>query len=188
MPEQCDGVDDGACPGECRPECACAVAPDCGNDMRELPEECDGTDAAACPGSCRPDCACACDVVTAAGNIVKLDAFKGRLTAALRPALADYEREFVGVQIEDGDGVIARSNIGFIPPKGRSGRRWQFVSRQDGVFSVKLSRSASGQFRLGVKAKNWFSAANADETAATTFLRLKIGPRCFVFPVTDKRG
>jgi len=39
--QQCDGADDGACPGLCSPACACVIPPNCGDGLAELPEECD---------------------------------------------------------------------------------------------------------------------------------------------------
>jgi RHS repeat-associated protein len=56
--EECDGADDGACPGLCDDECRCAE-PVCGDDrINDAGEECDGSDAAACPGLCRQNCTC----------------------------------------------------------------------------------------------------------------------------------
>lgn len=57
--EQCDGTDDGACPGLCQINCTCAT--DCGNDSAELGEECDGLDDSACPGLCQANCTCGPD-------------------------------------------------------------------------------------------------------------------------------
>jgi hypothetical protein len=53
--EECDGADDGTCPGRCLPDCTCAV---CGNGIREAGEECDEPDADACPGQCSSLCTC----------------------------------------------------------------------------------------------------------------------------------
>ncbi|MFT4569971.1 MAG: hypothetical protein ACI8TX_000186 [Hyphomicrobiaceae bacterium] len=55
--EQCDGTDDGVCPGLCQGNCTCTN--ECGNDMIEGAEECDGSDDAACVGLCQFNCACA---------------------------------------------------------------------------------------------------------------------------------
>ena len=58
--EACDGTDDAACPGRCRPDCTCAPAPTCGdNAVNQATESCDGSDDATCPGRCLPDCTCA---------------------------------------------------------------------------------------------------------------------------------
>lgn len=60
--EGCDGTDDAACPGLCRPpgdlnECQC---PACGDrDVNQASEVCDRNDDAACPGQCADDCTCA---------------------------------------------------------------------------------------------------------------------------------
>ena len=60
--EGCDGTDDAACPGLCRPpgdlnECQCPVCGD--NDINQASEVCDRNDDAACDGHCATDCTCA---------------------------------------------------------------------------------------------------------------------------------
>jgi hypothetical protein len=59
-PEQCDGMDDGACPGLCLEpggpnECRCPVCGD--GEQNQDTEECDGNDGQ-CPGECLPSCLC----------------------------------------------------------------------------------------------------------------------------------
>ncbi len=56
-PEQCDGTDDAACPGECTASCLCGTR--CGDNHVDPGEICDGTDADVCPGKCKSDCTCA---------------------------------------------------------------------------------------------------------------------------------
>jgi myo-inositol-hexaphosphate 3-phosphohydrolase len=57
--EECDGLDDAACPTLCRQDCTCGPLPSCGdNDVNHVAEMCDGLDDAACPGACRADCTC----------------------------------------------------------------------------------------------------------------------------------
>lgn len=55
--EECDGADDGACPGLCTAACECEF---CGDGVFEPDrgEECDGTDDAECPGLCTAACEC----------------------------------------------------------------------------------------------------------------------------------
>ncbi len=54
--ETCDPPADGACPGECLPNCQCPV---CGDDqVNQGTEQCDGSDDSACPGQCQPGCTC----------------------------------------------------------------------------------------------------------------------------------
>lgn len=60
--EGCDGTQDDACPGLCRPpgdlnECQCPVCGD--RDVNQLSEQCDRNDDDACPGRCAFDCTCA---------------------------------------------------------------------------------------------------------------------------------
>ena len=60
--EQCDGIDDTACPGSCLASCTCAI---CGDDSVNVAgEQCDGSDDALCPGLCADagepnECRCA---------------------------------------------------------------------------------------------------------------------------------
>jgi hypothetical protein len=54
--EECDGIDDGACPAACLADCTCAV---CGDGLTDFPAEtCDGSDDDACSGQCGVDCSC----------------------------------------------------------------------------------------------------------------------------------
>ena len=56
--EQCDGISDSACPGQCQSDCNCPP-PVCGDGVVEGSEECDGASASACPtGVCLNDCTC----------------------------------------------------------------------------------------------------------------------------------
>jgi hypothetical protein len=59
--EECDGADDGNCPGACLPNCTCNTT--CGNDVVEFGEQCDGIVDTVCPGECAPpggadECTC----------------------------------------------------------------------------------------------------------------------------------
>ncbi len=57
--EVCDLGQDGACPGQCQPDCQCPGAAFCGDGQVNQPSElCDGIDDDVCPGGCQPDCTC----------------------------------------------------------------------------------------------------------------------------------
>jgi hypothetical protein len=63
--EECDGLDDGACPGLCLGDCTCEVTPAspttprCGDGVvNQGSEACDGGDDAGCPGQCLSSCSC----------------------------------------------------------------------------------------------------------------------------------
>jgi hypothetical protein len=57
--ETCDTGHDGACPGQCQPDCRCPDVATCGDGQINQPsEQCDGIDANACPGQCLPNCTC----------------------------------------------------------------------------------------------------------------------------------
>ena len=56
--ESCDLPFDGACPGECQPDCSC-LNKICGDGIVNQPaEECDGLDDGACPDACLSNCTC----------------------------------------------------------------------------------------------------------------------------------
>ena len=56
-PEECDGTDDGACPGRCQADCTCGL---CGNGIVDPGEDCDPA-GSVCRGvgiACNADCTC----------------------------------------------------------------------------------------------------------------------------------
>ena len=55
-----------------------------------------------------------------------------------------------------------------------------------GVTQVQLKSRGAGVFKINVKAKRWFSAAAANQPAASTDMTLRIGTQCFRVPVTTK--
>ena len=66
--EQCDTGHDGACPGQCQPDCRCPSVATCGDGQINQPSEiCDGIDDDVCPGACQSDCTCG---ATTCGNNV----------------------------------------------------------------------------------------------------------------------
>lgn len=73
--QQCDGVSDGACPGNCLAGCSCFVPPVCPNAVAEYPEECDDGNAAdgdGCSSACELENASAlcAGVASAAGTAI----------------------------------------------------------------------------------------------------------------------
>jgi len=122
---------------------------------------------------------------------VKVTAKKdaGKLAAKLLLSLSRYDNLPVTVSLVDSDGTIASQAIGRVPAKGSSGKKWLTKIAGPGVTRVQLkdmSPNASGKFQLKVKAKGWFTAAAADESAATTQLVITIGGQCFSHVATDK--
>jgi hypothetical protein len=75
---------------------------------------------------------------------------------------------------------------------GGSGRVWQYkaTSHALGLQQVKVvdrQPKTPGMFTLTVKAKEWFTAAAANQPAASTFFTLRIGTSgCFTNPVLEK--
>ena len=170
---------------------ACALAT-CGNGTIEYDEQCDGMQAAACSGVCLPNCTCAVCGNTIADPKAKV-AIKtrneaGQLSVKTVLALGSYAGEPVSVRLDDGDSApIVRQTIGGLLPVGSSGTSFRFKTKALGVQQVQLKAAGPGAFKLGIKAKHWFTAAAADDTAANTRLTVTIGTRCFTHAATAKK-
>ena len=91
------------------------------------------------------------------------------------------------MRLEDGDPApIARALLGALPPKGHAPfKTWQLKRKAPGVQVVTLKKTATG-LKLVVKAKKWFTAAAADEPAASTRFTVTIGGQCLTQQVTKK--
>jgi len=76
--------------------------------------------------------------------------------------------------------------VGPLPPAGSSGRSWAFKTKASGVQQVKLKDVGGGVFKVVVKAKGWFSAGAANDSATNTLLTVSFGPRCFDHAATKK--
>jgi hypothetical protein len=165
----------------------------CGNGHRELDEMCDGSDNATCPGQCRTDCTCACaNPLADPKAFIKVTTKKeaGQLVVSPKIPLGAYAGESVSVRLDDGDSQpIAAAGVGPLPPKGKTGTKWQYQNPRTAVTKVSLGTlggKVPGMFRIKVKAKKWFAAAAADESAANTTLTLTIGNQCFSHAATKK--
>jgi hypothetical protein len=175
-PDQADTDQDGA--GD-----ACDTAT-CGNGVVEGYEVCDGAANAQCAGACLPSCKCSlCGVPSAGGpkDVVKVKAHNGAgaLTAKLILALpGGYVNEPLTVDLADTSGALASQSVTLIPPSGRSGRKWKLKTKRDGLQKILLTgiKASPGQFKLRLKAKHFFAAAN--DTPANTRLTVTIGGRC----------
>ena len=87
--------------------------------------------------------------------------------------------------------LIAGQDVGVLPPQGSSDTKWRFLSTADGVQPVSLRSLGSrqpGKSKLSVKAKRWFTAAAANQPAASTELTVQIGNLCFTHAGTRKVG
>ncbi len=170
---------------------ACDLAT-CGNNVLEYEEECDGTMASACTGGCLPNCTCAACANTIADPktkvIVKTRNGAGQLAVTATLALASYNGEPVTVRLDDADSApIVRQAVGALPPVGKSGKKWLFKTKADGVQQVQLTKvGVSPQLKLVVKSKRWFTAAGANGSAGSTKLTVTIGTRCFTHAATLK--
>ena len=121
---------------------------------------------------------------------LKTRAGAGQLAARLVIPLAAYAGEPVSVRLDDGDSnPIVRRVLQTLPPSGNTGRRFRFFSKLPGLQVVRLrdlSPSRPGSFQLNVKARQWFTAAEANDTAANTLLTVTIGSQCASHVVTRK--
>jgi hypothetical protein len=164
----------------------------CGNGIREGLEACDGADASTCTGICLADCTCVCPTISDPHANVKLTAKKdaGKLSARAMIDLSTYADESVTVRLDDPDTApIVIQSVGALPPKGSSGKLWQFHTRSDGLQKVSLKNLAPrfpGKFKLSATAKHWFTAAAANQPATDTTLTVIIGSECFRHVATKK--
>jgi Tol biopolymer transport system component len=158
----------------------------CGNvpvNIRELDEECDGTDATACPGLCLDDCECQCSTMLAdpaATIVVRTRNEAGRLAADFTIPLASYVDEPVSVRLDDSDSEpIAKDGVGPLVPVGSTGTVWRHRRRAPGLRKVVLKDLGGGTFQVRIRARRWFTAADADDPASGLFLTIRIGSTCF---------
>jgi hypothetical protein len=114
----------------------------------------------------------------------------GSVRAKMLIDLTSYTGEAITVSLGDGDtSTIASQGLGPLGAVGTSGRKWRFKTNADGVQRIVLRSLAPhrpGQFRLSLKAKRWFTAAAANQSAANTLLTVQIGQRCFTHRATSK--
>ena len=191
-PDQAD--DDGDLVGN-----ACDLAT-CGNGVVEYEEQCDGLMAANCTAGCQTNCTCApCGPTCApcanqigdpAKIIVKTRDEAGQLTAKFVVPLASYGGEPVTVRLDDslhvGDDPVAQQALGALVPVGKSGTKWQFKSKTNGVQNVQVKLKAPGSYQVVVKAKRWFPTAAAQDTADHTRQTVNLGTHCFTRAATLK--
>jgi hypothetical protein len=172
---------------------ACDLAT-CGNGVAEPPDEsCDGLDATSCPAQCTAGCTCPdaeCPNVMPrrpGSVLVRTFAGHGKLRAQLRLDLGTYAGEPIAVRLADTDpGSIAEAQVPLT--LARSGK-WRFRSSAPGVQRVilrKLGPSRPGMFALDVVARQWFTAAAANQPAADTRVTITVGAQCFTHVVTHK--
>lgn len=164
----------------------------CGNSQLESAELCDGTADGACPGGCTSACACCTPVADPkAAVVVKTKKELGLLTVRMSIPLAGYDGEPVTVRLADGDSeAIAIASPGALPPKGRKGNLWVFKTKTPGLQLVSLKDDGAkhpGMFKFVLRAKKWFTAAEANQPAEESRVYVTIGSQCFSHEVTKKR-
>jgi hypothetical protein len=168
---------------------ACDLAT-CGNGAIEYDEQCDGVQASACAGACLSTCRCALcgNPITDPRSRVIVRTRNGAGQLVVRATLdlgaydgdADGLGEPVAVRLDDTDSApLAAQSVGEVPARGTSGTRWLFKTRASGLQRVLVKDRGGGQYKVTVRAKRWFTAAQANDTAAGTRLTLTVGTQCF---------
>jgi hypothetical protein len=123
---------------------------------------------------------------------VKTKRGAGQLSAKFTVALAGYTDAPVMVTLSDTDpGSIATQNVSALPPRGNRApfAKWQYKAPPPGLQKVALRNLAPklpGQLRVQIKAKQWFTAAAANQPGASTVLSVAIGGQCFSRVTTVK--
>ena len=164
----------------------------CGDGAKQSAEDCDGLASAGCPGGCDIDCTC-CTAVVDPKAQVKIDNTKnaGAVNLQMSIPLTSYTGEPVSVRIADGDSQpIAAQAVGVLAPKGKSGKQWLFKVKTPGVQQVFLKDDTAkhpGRFKLTIKAKKWFIAAQANQPAASSTIFVTIGNQCLSHAWTKKK-
>src|SRR5262249_40037481 len=114
----------------------------------------------------------------------------GLLTAKMIINLGSYAGAPVAVRLDDTDTQpIAQLDLATLPAIGHAGNNWQVKSKGDGLQLVQLKElgpTKPGLFKLTVKAKHWFTAAEANQSAAGTTLTVTVGGQCFTHAATKK--
>lgn len=165
----------------------------CGNGVVEGAETCDGAVAGTCPGLCRSDCTCLCTNQVGdpkAAVVMSTKNGGGKLTAKMTIDLGPYTGAPVVVRLDDGGTQpIALRSLSALSSLGSSGSKWRFATKSDGLQQVQLKSLEAkhpGMSQIIVKAKHWFTAAAANETAANTRFTVTVGGQCFTHEVTKK--
>jgi Tol biopolymer transport system component len=137
----------------------------------------------------------ACDAAVTCTNLTDPDALvkmtakhdAGKLTAKFTVPFQSYDGFPITLTLVDNDGTIASQQIG-LAAKGHSGKLWQFKIKGVGVFKVQIKEVTPGTFAVKIKAKQWFTAAQANQSAANTQLLISGPGQCFSHIVTKKAG
>jgi hypothetical protein len=170
--EDCDGLDDEVCPGECTVGCGCPPSV-CGDNLAEQTEQCDGTDDAACPGSCTASCTCPASCLT--GDLLIDNMKVGQpsfvLRMELQNTLGDYDgldpRDQFSLDVLQGPDAVAvsipASDPGWLRSRPEKGR-YVWKGQLNGITRVKaLDKTAThGFWKLQVKGRDVPGAAGID--------------------------
>jgi len=172
---------------------ACDLAT-CGDLVRTYDEVCEfGGDDAACPGAC-VNCRCTvcANLVADPKAKVQVKAKKeaGQLNASAIIPLGTYADEPVTIMLADSDSpLVVRESLSAVPPVGKAPfKKWvKKTKAKSGIVQVQLQTTKTpGAYKVAVKAKRWFTAAAANQPAASSDLTVTIGTQCFRLTVTKK--
>jgi hypothetical protein len=175
---------------------ACDLAT-CGNGIREHTELCETDDTVQCGSNPCEGCFCECDTAGQDPKAkVKVTTRRdaGKLAVTLKANLGTFTGdEAISVRLSDTDTpVIAEQAFDGLPAQGKRvpPNKWQYKSKEPGIQKLRITamKRVPGQYKIVLKAKEWFSAAEADQPMEDTRLYMTIGGiNCVSLPVTKKR-
>ena len=114
----------------------------------------------------------------------------GQLNASAVIPLGTYTDEPVTIALADTDSpLVVRESLSAVPPVGKAPfKKWvRKTKAQSGIVQIQLQKTKTpGSFKLGIKAKRWFTSAAANQPAAASDLTVTIGTQCFRLAVTKK--
>ena len=139
------------------------------------------------------DSAILCTPVNDTGAVVKIVAKNdaGKLNGKMVMDMAGYDGRAVTISLVDGGGTVASQDIGVVPAKGGSGKKWLYkIKGSGGVVKVlfkHLAPSQPNKLKITVKAKGWFTSAAADDPVlANNKWIVSFGGQCFEHAATKK--
>src|SRR5262249_50201305 len=152
-------------------------------------DSCGPADDGTCPGHCdAATCRCLCERITDPRAKVEVSRDDGRVEAKVLLPLESYTGEAVTVTLADtGGGRIAATTLASLAAAGK--HTWIHQSHGPGLQLVQLRpklRDPLRRLQLRISAERWFDRHDADRSSDNTVLRVLIGGRCFVHPVTSE--
>lgn len=129
------------------------------------------------------DMPCTTTAATAFKRAVFVDA-KGKLVFKAEVVTGGYAQENLQLVSADGGGVILDSGVlGADTEVNKSGTSYKYKAARDATgivrVTIKSNKKVPGGVKVTVKSKEAWAPPKADETPATTTVRLNVGGQCF---------